>query len=314
MGRALFSQNYPTPQADEHSYETWSKSNPFDPDADDFFIDAVYEAFLDSPEYQRQREERLRDDEEIRTSSVQIDADSGVSLSSDSPLLSSRGSPMAVGADDPAVILADAGYASPSEWDRPSNAVTSYETWMRTGRIIMPAGYIPPLSIEDDSGTSIHPDHGHQSLRRYNRIRSTSISPAQDRLATTSSSQPISRRTITITPIDVTPLERRPSRERRPSPVPRSPSPEPLQTPPRLRNTAQLPELITPSPVPTATPRIYSWHSSPTPWTTQSPTPRPAASVAQAASLSPLPNQSARISHSRITLTPVHVLMQGSAI
>ncbi|KAK2462715.1 hypothetical protein APHAL10511_005233 [Amanita phalloides] len=298
MGRTLFSKSYsivpPTPpDLDVHSYDTWSKSNPFDPDSDDFFIDAVYEAFVDPAEYERQRLDRLReDDDENRTSIVmQIDTDSGVSLSSGSPVLSSRASPMAVGSDDPAAILADAGYASPSEWDRS----TEYENWMRMGT----AGYIPPLSIEEEDGAPIRPDSTRQPLTRYNRVRSTSVSASQDQLA------PVpTRRTITITPIDLTPLERRPF-------LARSPSPAPLQTPPRLRDTTQLPDLITPSPAPTVTPHIYRWNTSSAPWMTQSPTPRSTASLSQT---SPLTNPSARVSHSRITLAPVHVRMQSAAI
>ena len=303
MGRSLFSQNYPTAPTsqqgdpDVRAYETWSKSNPFDPDSDDFFVDAVYEAFVDHAEYERQREEQLReDDEENRaTIAMQIDTDSGVSLSSGSPLLSSRGSPMAVGADDPAVILADAGYATPSEWNRPSSAVPGYTSWMHMGRIAMPdattTGYLPPLSIEEEI-MALH------SAARLNRLRSTSISAPQDQLPTIPS-----RRTVTITPIDVTPVDRRPS-------VPRSPSPTPLQTPPRRENV-QLPDLITPSPAPTVTPHVYRWHTSTAPW--MSPTPRSTAPVAQA-SQSPLPNPSARVSHSRIALAPVHMRMQSAAI
>jgi hypothetical protein len=301
MGRTLFSQNYPTAPTsqqgdpDVRAYETWSKSNPFDPDSDEFFVDAVYEAFVDA-EYERQREEQLReDDEENRaTIAMQIDTDSGVSLSSGSPLLSSRGSPMAVGADDPAVILADAGYATPSEWNRSSSAVSGYTGWMHMGRIAMPeatTGYLPPLSIEEEI-MALH------SAARLNRLRSTSISAPQDQLPTIPS-----RRTVTITPIDVTPVDRRPS-------VPRSPSPTPLQTPPRRENV-QLPDLITPSPAPTVTPHVYRWHTSTAPW--MSPTPRSTAPVAQA-SPSPLPNQSARVSHSRIALAPVHLRMQSAAI
>ncbi|KAF8735118.1 hypothetical protein AX14_002681 [Amanita brunnescens Koide BX004] len=303
MGRALFSQNYataPTSQSggpDVRAYETWSKSNLFDPDSDDFFVDAVYEAFVDHAEYERQREEQLREeDEENRASIVmQIDTDSGVSLSSGSPVLSSRGSPMAVGADDPAAILADAGYASPSEWDRSSSTVSGYTGWMHMGRIAVPdasTGYVPPLSMEDEILAL-------RSAARRNRLRSTSISAPQDQLPTIPS-----RRTVTITPIDLTPVDRRPS-------VPRSPSPAPLLTPPRRENV-QLPDLVTPSPAPTVTPHIYRWHTSPAPW--MSPIPRSVTAPVAQASPSPLPNPSARVSHSRIALAPVHMRMQSAAI
>ncbi|KIL69227.1 hypothetical protein M378DRAFT_7918 [Amanita muscaria Koide BX008] len=326
MGRTLFSQNYSTPPSPQAVPDTWSKSNPFDPDSDDFFIDAVYEAFLDPSEYQRQQQNAtltavvLPDDDEENVDNrtpiiMQIDSDrdSGVSLSSGSPLLSSRGSPspMAVGADDPAVILADAGYTDVTvrpEWRRArASMAATYESWLRMGRPVSsvlpieaaspppPTGYIPPLTMDDDEDDigplPIQPDLS----PRINRPRSSSIIAAQDRLATQpltrSNPIPINRRTVSITPIDITPLDRRPS------PAPRSPSATMaiLQTPPRSRDTSQM----TPSPASTVIPRIYTWHSTAT-------APRP--------STSPLTNPNARISHSRINITPVHMRMQSAAV
>ena len=238
MGRALFSQNYCTTSVDLdiHTSDTWSRSNPFDPDSDEFFLDAVYEAFLDPSEYQRQQESRIRHDDDednldTRTSivmQIDTDRDSGVSLGSGSPLLSSRGSPspMAVGADDPAAILAAAGYNDATlsaEWVRArASMAATYESWMRTGRSVStlpteptnpPAsGYIPPLSVEEEdrSGTapiSAEDVQPQPTGRRLDRVRSSSVSSAQDRLATTIPM--ISGRTVSITPIDVTPVERR---------------------------------------------------------------------------------------------------------
>ncbi|KAJ3906199.1 hypothetical protein F5879DRAFT_672207 [Lentinula edodes] len=51
MGRALYSQSY-APAIREPSssqYEKWSISNPFDPDSEEFFEGAQYEAFLPTP-------------------------------------------------------------------------------------------------------------------------------------------------------------------------------------------------------------------------------------------------------------------------
>ncbi|PFH50257.1 hypothetical protein AMATHDRAFT_48069 [Amanita thiersii Skay4041] len=317
MGRALFSQNYtPAPTHDNtdrgvRTYETWSKSNPFDPDSDEFFIDAEYEAFMDPAEYQRQQEERQRAEEENRTSIVmQIDTDSGVSLSSGSPLLSSRGSPMAVGADDPAVILADAGYTSPSEWDR-----SRFEDWMRMGRIVMPSDNVSymasrGLSSEDDGIERNRGGDNQEILTRVTRVRSPSVSSIQDRFADVSSRQDTTRRTITITPIDVTPIEYRTS-----SP-PRSPSPATPETPLRIRDPSQMQTLFTPSPAPSVTPRIYNWQSTGShwPWIAQSPTPRPSSPPVPTASSSPLTNPNARISRSRINLAPVRVRIPSAAV
>lgn len=67
MGRALFSQKYASaapirtePQV--ATYTTWSRWNPFDPDSNEFFIDAEREVFTDTPEYQRELEEHQQRD------------------------------------------------------------------------------------------------------------------------------------------------------------------------------------------------------------------------------------------------------------
>jgi hypothetical protein len=63
MGRALFSLAYAAPEPavrtepepEVEPFSRWSAWNPFDPDSDEFFQDAEYEAFIDPVNIQRQR-------------------------------------------------------------------------------------------------------------------------------------------------------------------------------------------------------------------------------------------------------------------
>src|SRR6201999_2620339 len=50
------------PEPEPVGYSTWSRWNNFDPDSNEFFLDAQREVFTDTPEYQRELrefEERL---------------------------------------------------------------------------------------------------------------------------------------------------------------------------------------------------------------------------------------------------------------
>jgi len=97
MGRSLFSHTYaapavrtePEPQVD--ICERWSAWNRFDPDSDDFFQDAEYEAFIDPVQLERERSEAA--------ALAATEAISDTSDSSDGSV-SDSGSPMAVGSDD----------------------------------------------------------------------------------------------------------------------------------------------------------------------------------------------------------------------
>ncbi|THV02503.1 hypothetical protein K435DRAFT_963017 [Dendrothele bispora CBS 962.96] len=79
MGRAFYTPS--TQPSTVDPYPKWSNQRPFDPDSDDFFKDAIFEAFLDTNEC-------LHPDD--------------------------RSSPMADGPDDPAQMIADALQRPPS--------------------------------------------------------------------------------------------------------------------------------------------------------------------------------------------------------
>jgi len=104
MGRSLFSQTYvaeplvrsePEPKVD--ICERYSLWNRFDPDSDDFFQNAQYEAFIDPVD--------ARD-----AVALALRASESSSDTSSDATISEQGSPspMAVGSDDPALLISDA--------------------------------------------------------------------------------------------------------------------------------------------------------------------------------------------------------------
>ncbi|KAK0467018.1 uncharacterized protein EV420DRAFT_1506732, partial [Desarmillaria tabescens] len=168
MGRALFSSAYnsapavatPTPFADtpyEKIYEKWSMFNQFDPDSDDFFEDAQYEAFI-------------TDEQEQEQDSEQSDVGSTPALSREGSI-EDRGSPMAVGSDDPAAMLADA--IDNGEWDQSVPTATidgdveSDPQWRRVGDL--PIWTRPVLAntrfVSDPPTSSLPPFLPPSSLR-----------------------------------------------------------------------------------------------------------------------------------------------------
>jgi hypothetical protein len=297
MGRSLFSQSYSTvpavriePEPTVDLCEKWSMWNRFDPDSEDFFQDAEYEAFIDPAQYQREQEELA--------AVVQTDAATESSDSSDSS--SERGSPMAVGSDDPAILIAT--YANPPwssvaanvGWQSPTtdhSTVTAGITY-NPGRMQSVFGtrpretedtdhlgnpaFIPPASFRESS-PDIESDHSHPS------------SPPRS---------PTLRRTVSITPITVStnPQVVFMPPTRTPSPVP-----DRLATPPPLGYQTSS-AILTPSPAPSVTPRFYSWHHHPIPTLPPSP------SLSHAGNRDgPFTNPHARVSLMRIDATTARV-------
>jgi hypothetical protein len=153
MGRSLFSQKInPEPairevlqQGPEHhsSYTTWSIWNAFDPDSDDFFKDAEYEAFIEPAQYSGTQV--LVDD---HMPPLLEDPESGSSSSDDSD--SNPASPMAVGSDDPASLL-----AGTREWAMSSDIPAQGSSEL-TGATPAAAA-APPLhySVPDQTGNRV---------------------------------------------------------------------------------------------------------------------------------------------------------------
>ncbi|KAK0501518.1 hypothetical protein EDD18DRAFT_1143073 [Armillaria luteobubalina] len=237
MGRALFSSTYlsapavatPTPFADtpyEKMYEKWSIFNQFDPDSDDFFEDAQYEAFIT---VEQEQEQELSD------------AGNTPALSRESSM-EDRSSPMAVGSDDPAAMLADA--IDSGEWDQSLSgtaidADADEQQWRRVGDL--PIWTLANTRFVSDPPTSSLPPFLPPSSLR----NSTTASDLDDDEPATPP-----RRSVTIAPITI------PSEPSSTSPVP----PDAPLTPPNV--TFSLSSL-TPSPASSVTPRVYRWTASP---------------------------------------------------
>lgn len=295
MGRTLYSQAYapsapairtePEPQVD--GCERWNVLNRFDPDSEDFFQDAEYEAFVDPVQLAREQAEMA--------ALAAAEGSSETSESTDSAA-SDQGSPMAVGSDDPAILIANAytsrnppwadadnmeatSLSPPPEWPTSAGRNFRREYWdesVTVERSEIPA-FIPPASLRAPS-----PDIEMMRSRDYNLFDAPPITV---------------RRTVNITPIPV-------GRTSANSGM-RSPSPESLAVPPS-RSPIPFPfepaqHLLSPSPPPSVTPRIYSWpyyQVSPVP---TSPTP------ARGSRDGPLTNPRARISFARIDSAPVPI-------
>ena len=253
MGRSLFSmlpavRIEPEPTVD--LCEKWSLWNQFDPDSDDFFQDAEYEAFVDPEQHRREREELA--------AAAQADAATESSDSSESS--SERSSPMAVGSDDPAILIATyanhpwSSAATSGGWQSPTadhSTVTAGITY-NPHRMQSVFG-ARPRETEDA-------DHlGNPAFIPPAAFREPS--PGMEFDASTPSSPPRSpnmSRTLNITPITIPTSPHVVFMPPTRSPSPETPAP---YTPPPLRY-----QTLTPSPAPSATPRFYSWqhHSSPT--------------------------------------------------
>ncbi|KAJ6581648.1 hypothetical protein B0H19DRAFT_1116116 [Mycena capillaripes] len=289
MGRALFSETYgvkaPAIRVAQEpicpDYRKWSLSNPFDPDSDEFFQGAEFEAFMDQGEVDRMEHPVVVSDSSSSSSSSSDSSDSG------------HGSPI-LGADMPQTIRVNAN----AIWDRlvDESAADSYRAVVdevsgevgivRIGPLDASVGDSDVVTIRataDPAGprsvtvSVASPIHPPSSLR--NSTTATDLERA-------SSSSPSPRR-VSVPPINI-PFE--PS-----TPGPVSPASSSPSTPPTVYT--HLP-MVTPSPPPTVTPRIYVWGSrAHAPTSPASPSVRHTYSH----SLGPLTNPGARQSLTRIT-------------
>lgn len=169
MGRAVFSHTYtavpavrtePEPQVD--ICERWSAWNHFDPDSEDFFQNAEYEAFIDPvPSLEA-------------ATLVGTEVVSDTSDSSDGSV-SDNGSPMAVGSDDMSVLINNLR-AAEAEWAtrRVSAPVASPE--VSPTPAFFPPAYLraPTPTLEANSTTSSSPPRS-PTVRRTVNIAPISI-------------------------------------------------------------------------------------------------------------------------------------------
>lgn len=235
MGRALFSLAYTVPKPvvrtePEPQVETcskWSEWNRFDPDSDDFFQDAEYEAFIDHIP------ERL-----IRSLASPGGATDNMDLENRSD--ASNVSPMAVGNWDTGFHIAGLGLidrpSTPSDFSSSSSLSPVHSPVSpQDADLLDNPPFIPPLSFRGPSPGIELPE-----------------SPTFD---------PQSAIPITVSRIQILPATR--------SPSPDLPSTPAYQTN-RARQTSQT--MLTPSPPPSVSPRVYSWQHHPIPALPASPT------------------------------------------
>ncbi|TRM57919.1 hypothetical protein BD626DRAFT_574065 [Schizophyllum amplum] len=261
-------------------YEKWSPMNPFDPDSDDFFLDAEYEAFVDEEHAQPPSAVRVEILPQRNASPISSGSSSAASEDGDRED-GAHSSPMAIGVD-PATLLA--GVYAPGDWER---------RFLLAG-----AGGAPPqpwLQIDQ---------HARPGALRRQPLRTRSSS-----LSFLPSSAP-SPRPVALPPVFVPSIA--PDVYPRPSaPPPRDLTP--LFTPPPPGVVRPPVPTTSPSesaPSASATPRLYTWgyareapaSPAPPPVVRRAPVESAApAPVSASPPSNPLTNPNARMSHSRIS-------------
>ncbi|KAF9466136.1 hypothetical protein BDZ94DRAFT_1252195 [Collybia nuda] len=224
---------------------------------------------------------------------------------------------MAVGPDDPAVLMADAYAAASVDWEHRFLLAGAGEIeWRRNSNRDEPQrhemiGYPRITSLfHPRASRNVNAESGEQAVRpaRATRPRSATVTvptihpPSSLRNSTTATEldrgftthrlSPPLRRTINITPINI-PVE------------PSTPSPVSSESPstPGTLYSHQIQHVLTPSPPPTVTPRLYTWNND-VPTSPTSPTTGRNMG-------GPLTNPGARMSLARINIAPVRVRTQA---
>jgi hypothetical protein len=320
MGRAFYSQTYasapvihtepePTPTC-----ERWTSWNHFDPDSEEFFQDAEYEAFIDPA--QRAREQAAAITAAAHASTATGMSDLSDSISSADSMgegeqqqqrqggASTNNSPMAVGADDPAMLIAGVYTNRTARWA--NNTADADAEDDEDTMISSPTEWQPPTEIQ-----------GLLARSTYNNSASPLPTPPAF-VPSQSTRSPALRRTMPISPITVTRtrVEHRDTDadgmpERAPSPVspraPATPPPMPFRLHPAraVRPMA----LATPSPPPSVTPRFYSWQHHRMPAVPLSPT-----ATREREREGPLTNPLARMSFVRIDAGPTRVRIPNTVM
>ncbi|OBZ73588.1 hypothetical protein A0H81_06344 [Grifola frondosa] len=270
MGRPLFSSSYQAPavrvepEQPKPSYERWNYWNAFDPDSDEFFEndDAVYEAFTDDAQLQRE--------EGAGRTTVMVVED-GSSFSDESS--SGRGSPM----DDSESV--SMGFDLRLRRQAPMTTNTSEVEDQGEHNEGARAGYADATSVPASEDRVYQA--GDMVSQYANMFTMLSARPDASSSADASLASSYTPGSMYV---DI------PSPSRIPSPG--------IATPPRpsTPQNQMSPLFASPSPVPTVTPRLYSW----TMRHPLVPFPEPLSPVPSG----PLTNRSARMSVAHIVPGP----------
>jgi hypothetical protein len=249
MGRALYSLAYAVPQPavrtepepDVDRVGRWSAWNRFDPDSDDFFQDAEYEAFIDDPvSVERSRAQMSPVPTVAEAASDGLDSGD----SSDSE----QSTPMLV-----RPVVVDVRLLNDGGFSRSARSVA-------LGRSASLSPVHSPVSPQNSDQLGNPPFIPPPSFRQPSPdIIMEPESPAAPRRGS-----PF-RRTVNIVPISASRIQIQPAT--------RSPSPDSPATPPSLTTPLrQSRQMLTPSPPPSITPRFYSWQTHAIPSLPTSPT------------------------------------------
>ena len=230
MGRALFSLTYAAPdpavrtepEPEVEPYSRWSIWNRFDPDSDEFFQDAEYEAFIDPVNIQRQRAlvtlEPSSDSDRTAESS-----DSGDSSDSDqaSPVVPSSEIPVVLGGRLYNNRPLPRTYTQDTQWTERSSSPASY---VSSSTSLLPVH--SPVSPQSPDILDSPPFIPPLSFRQ----RTLDIEEPRHRIGPPPS--PPLRRTVNIIPINASRIQIMPA-TRSPSPdSPTVPATPPSQTTP----------------------------------------------------------------------------------
>jgi len=319
MGIPLYSLRYtseptirtePEPKVD--ICETWS-ANRFDPDSEEFFHDAPYEAFLTQEQLDRERAEVAIS---TLTSAEGVISSASSDTSEDSG--SDAGSPTATGSEDIPQLITDS-YRSPSplDWELEYWGLPVYAPTPTTNSTLT-----IPSRVASAQSPAPTDQLGNPAFIPPAAFREATPDITEPLPLTIESSSPVRRRPINIVPIVVSQRTQpqslpQPSSEppqavieqtavEAPS-VPRPASPAPLSVPTTIVNPPSTPPpqrvqaMYTPSPPPTVTPRFYSWGRYPI--TTAIRTPASPSLVRDG----PFTNPRARMSFARIDASPVRI-------
>ena len=279
MGRALFSKSCSTPAVRtepeaivDPTCQKWSISNKFDPDSDEFFVDAEYEAFIDPGRLHHHVDS---------TDALTIVSDGTASSASSDSTDSDAGSPMATGPDDPAELIASAVGRWDGQGARDTNAgwltdipqAPVQDAGSNNATAVVTGAEVADLSslreVEERYGVRI---------RSYRPLPSSAgpSAPAppagmltQTRTAGVQAEQVSASST---TPVAVSGGPSAASSVPAPSATAALPSYQTPSTPQQRSLHGATQVLVSPSPPPSVTPRFYSWQSPPIPAMPASPT------------------------------------------
>ncbi|KAJ7043734.1 hypothetical protein C8F04DRAFT_1073121 [Mycena alexandri] len=250
MGRALLSATYgiKAPAVVEPvepifpDYGKWSTHNPFDPDSDEFFADAENEFFVERGEIDRHEHpvESSSSGSDTEGSPVPHDDRRTIRMSAIWDRLVEESAAVPAPADD--AMLADIpGYARTTYPRRAPDANAGSDVVMIHAD---PAARPRAVTVSISSSPPLHPP---SALR--NSTTATDLERASSASSPAPAPVPVltTPRRISVPPISI------PTAPSTPSPSsPSSPSTPPALYAPHL-------QLMTPSPPPTVSPRIYTW-------------------------------------------------------